>query len=399
MKAEICKWYGGAAAPVVLMIDDFCNVWVDTNGNGLIDPGEDWGFAGREHGSSLVFLEDKLLKDFPGVKVTFFIPVGIRIGVIESPVIPFISEMINSSPEKKAFFHSVGSNPRYEAAYHGTTHGKPGKEAKDFIHEWEIFTSLDHAKKVIQSGKEIFKEVFGVYPAGGKYCGYVSNSFSDDSIVQSGFSWWCRYDNAGLKSEKLHNGESGFNKLENYDIKYFGNTNVVDIPTTLYGSLFKTILNPGAYNLKGLVKRILKPLIMRVKLRKLDFLLENNLVVCIQEHIAHARADGKQQMPNIFDDLDSLREILRHLSQKQVWYCTCSELAHYVKARDAVTIESCSRNTFSIRTKSPGTDGCTLTIRFSNDHETKIIQPDGTQVNMCNRLADIRIMSGVYALI
>lgn len=400
MKAEICRWYGGAVAPVVLMIDDFCNVWVDTNGNGLIDPGEDWGYAGREQGSSLVFLEEKLLKDFPGVKVTFFVPVGIRAGVVESPAIPFISEMINSDTETKMFFRSVGDDPRYETAYHGTTHGQPGKDTRDFIQEWETYDNLEQAKKAIFAGKEIFKEVFGEYPAGGKYCGYVSNRFSDDSIEQSGFMWWCRYSNVGLHQNKNCTiGGKDINPLTNFDVKYFGAVKVVDIPTTLYGSLFSSVLNPGAYNLKGILKRILKPLLIRKKLKKLDFLLENHLVVCIQEHIAPARVDGRRQMPNIYDDLDSLRMIMQHLRRRQVWYCTCSELARYVTVRDNTKIEFRSGNIFNIRTDLPCAEGGLLTLRINSGMDGKITQPDGTQVKICNQFADIRVMNGTYTVV
>ena len=52
MNIEVCKWYKNAAVPVIFMIDDLANVWVDTNGNGVIDPGEDWGYAKKEEHSS-----------------------------------------------------------------------------------------------------------------------------------------------------------------------------------------------------------------------------------------------------------------------------------------------------------------------------------------------------------
>lgn len=401
MSAKICKWHNDAIAPVIFMIDDFCNVWVDTNGNGVIDPGEDWGYAGRGPGSSLLFLEEKLLKDFPDVKVTFFVPVGIRAGVIKDPSIPFVSNMINCDPGTKAFFRSVGDNPRYEVAYHGTTHGKPGWKTEDFIQEWETFDSLEQAKETIHAGKEIFKEVFGVYPPGGKYCGYVSNSFSDDSIVQSGFSWWCRYGNVYLSEYgNCAIGGKDFNPLTNFDIKYFGSTSVVDIPTTLEGSLFNRILHPGAYNLRGVAKRVLKPLLMKMKLKKLDFLLENNLLVCIQEHIAPSRVDGRRQMPNIYDDLDSLRIIMQYLKQQRVWYCTCSELAQYAAARDATTVEFLSGNSFTVYTGSPRAEGAMLTLKVGDAvKESKIRQPDGTVVPVRNQLADIKVMNGLYALV
>lgn len=399
MKVEICKWYQDSLAPVIFMVDDFCNVWVDTNGNGRVDLGEDWGYAKRGLGSSLVFLEDGILKNFPGAKVTFFTPVGIRAGVIENPTVSFVSKRINCDLESIAFFKSVGDDPRYEIAYHGTTHGTPGKETKDFIQEWDKFSSLDQAKDAIRVGKEIFRDVFGVDPAGGKYCGYVSNRFSDDSIDQSGFRWWCRYSNVGLYDYPncTFCGQD-FNPLTNFDIKYFGKNNVVDIPTTLNVSTLTRILHPEAYDLKGILKRLLKPLLIKAKLRKIDFLLQNHLVVCIQEHIAPSRVDDRRQLPNIFDDFDSLQLILAHLKQRNVWYCTCSELAQYVVARDTAVIEVCADNRFNIHLDYPGPEGATLTLKFDRVSR-KIIQPDGIEVTVHNQLASVKIMKGQYVLI
>lgn len=380
MRVEICKWYQDKLSPVVFMVDDFCNVWVDTNSNGIIDLGEDWGYARRGSGSSLVFLEETILKDFPEVKVTFFVPVGIRSSVIEHPDIPFISKRINCNADTKMFFKSVGDNPRYEVAYHGTTHGKPGRDAKDFIQEWDSFESLEQAKQTITEGKKIFKEVMGVYPSGGKYCGYVANSFSDQSIDQSGFSWWCRDEGA------------------NFDIQYFGENNVVDIPTTLPGLLYNSIVYPGPYNLKGILKRLLKPLLIKWKTKRIKLLLNNHAVISIQEHIAPSRTDGKRQMPNIFDDLLSLKMILEYLKQYPTWYCTCSELARYVTAREATKLEVCSGNSFNILTNSPKVEGEILTLKFYSVHYDRLIQPDGTEVSISNQLANIKVMNGIYTL-
>jgi len=41
--------------------------------------------------------------------------------------------------------------------------------------------------------------------------------------------------------------------------------------------------------------------------------------------------NGKRQSPNIFDDKESLKAIFKYLKKKNVWYCTGSELAEWIK--------------------------------------------------------------------
>ncbi|MDA8442927.1 MAG: hypothetical protein M0Z55_11210 [Peptococcaceae bacterium] len=385
-------------SPVVFMVDDFCNVWVDTNGNGQIDLGEDWGYAQRGPGSSLAFMEDQLLRDFPEVKVTFFVPVGVRAGVITNPQISAVAKMINSDQQAKDFFRSVGENPRYEVAYHGTTHGTPGPEASDFVQEWATYQNLAQAMETISAGTEVFQEVFGFKPSGGKYCGYVTNSFSDLSIEQSGFVWWCRFSNVGLyETKNCVIGGQDFNRLTNFDVKYFGSRPVVDIPTTLPGMLFNRLLDTNSPGLKSTLKRILKPILLWRTMRHIDFLLQNRLVVSIQEHISPARVDGRRQMPNIFDDLTSLRIILTRLNQYPVWYCTCSELASYVLLRDNIRIHIKSASDFHLESSGVGRDK--LTLKLYDCVAKAIVQPDGTIVPVLNQLADVKVMQGIYTIV
>lgn len=335
MKGEVYKWFNNADSPVLFMVDDLANVWVDVNGNGEIDPGEDWGYAKYSENSSFRFLNDVILKNYPYIKVTFFTPVGVRAGMIENPAINSILKMINSDDEAKQFFRSINDNPRYEIAYHGTTHGRVGKTSCDFVQEWETFSCLEEAEDAINKGKEIYIDVFGEYPRGGKYCGYASNEFSDESINNAGFTWWCRYWNGEIiDSPGCRTGGNVRNSLENLDIKVFGSNKVIDIPSTVSGALLTGILNFDMYTIKGIGKKLLKKYLIRRKLEQIDFLLKNKLVISIQEHIAPARDDGRIQMPNIYNDRESLKIIFEYLRDKNVWYCTCSELADYVIFRD-----------------------------------------------------------------
>ncbi|KGM94529.1 hypothetical protein Z968_11685 [Clostridium novyi A str. 4552] len=394
---EICKWYNNADAPVLFFIDDLANVWVDTNGNGKIDLGEDWGYAKDSENSSFKYLNDMILKEFPYVKTTFFVPVGVRVGMIENPKIKSISKMINCDEETKKFFKSINDNPKYEIAYHGTTHGKVGKTIFDFKQEWELFNSTEEAIQQINEGKEVYKDVFGCYPIGGKYCGYVSNKFSDKSIDSTEFLWWSRYWNRGV-CEKCEDGISGgdSNSITNFDIKTFGKNSVIDIPSTINGGLFSGIFNTNLKSLKGILKIILRKYLIKRKSQQIEYLMQNNLVISIQEHIAPSRDDGRRQTPNIFDDKESLYHIFRYLKDKNVWYCTGTELAEYYYLRNNILVEDIDDKSFRfIYTGNKNIMRKKLTIKL---YETidKIIQPDGKVVYNKNNYFNLDVIDGIY---
>ena len=298
---------------------------------GIIQPEEDWGYAGLDENGAYQFLEREILLVNPKVKATFFVPVGRRVDIINNSKIKSYPYPINKTTKSREFFSYVHNKTPHELAYHGLTHGVAGVERRDFTQEWEGFNDLDEAKNSINKGKKIFKETIGEFPVGGKYCGYKSNEFSDKSIDETNFKWWCRYYNKGIESiEDKDMVGIDANPLSNYNIKYFGKKKVIDIPTTMTGSLFnksKTTRNP----ITKIKQTIFKKLFIREKLKQLDFLLENNLIISIQEHMSPARVDGKRQNPNIFDDKRSLRIILEYLKTKNVWYCTCTELANWIR--------------------------------------------------------------------
>lgn len=400
MNFDICKWYNNAASPVLLFIDDFANVWVDRNENGSIDLEEDWGYAKDGENSSFRFLNEVILEEFPYVKVTFFVPVGVRVGMIENSKIKTISKMINSDEEIKAFLKSVNDDKRFEIAYHGTTHGKVGKTRSDFKQEWETFKSLDEAIETIGKGEEIYKEVFGYYPDGGKYCGYISNEFSDESINMTGFLWWCRYYNKGLIDDKsCYIGGNDHNPLTNLDIKTFGDAKVVDIPTTVNGGLFTDILNPSKNSLKDIVKIVLRDYLILKKLSEIHFLLENNLVVSIQEHISPARDDGERQTPNIYDDKESLKFIFRYLKNKNIWYCTGTELAEYYLLKNSIKFIEINNCTFRVKyTRKKQLHNMIVSIRIDKKN-VSIIEPNGIKINEHNGIFNIHIVEGLYKII
>ncbi|MDU1055300.1 hypothetical protein [Clostridium baratii] len=342
---NICKWYNDANSPVVFMIDDLANVWVDTNNNGKIDIEEDWGYAGFSENSSFRYLEKNILKDFENIKITFFVPVGNRVGMIENPCIKSTSRPINSSNKSKEFFKKINDSTKFEIAYHGTDHGRVGKTNEDFIQEWELFNSVEEANLKTRKGIDIYIDTLGKKPLGGKYCGYMSNQFSDCSIDELKFLWWCRFCNLDTEDafqenrliKEFHGTDTNF--ITNNDIKIFGKNNIIDIPTTVNGGLLTGIYSKSGSLPKKIFKILFPQILARKKLKIIDNLIENKLVISIQEHISPARDDGRRQTPNIYDDTKSLVNIFKYLKNKNIWNCTCSELASYVYYRENIKFE------------------------------------------------------------
>ncbi len=401
MNISICKWFNDADSPVLFMIDDLANVWVDTTNNGKLELGEDWGYWKNEDNSSFRFLNEDILSFFPNVKVTFFVPVGIRVGMIENPKIPSVSNFINCDEETKKFFREVHQNPKFELTYHGTTHGKVGITNNDFKQEWELFESVEGAVATIEYGNEIFKDTTGEYAKGGKYCGYASNQYSDDSIDKAGFSWWCRFWNKGLEEESnCAIGGKDFNRLTNYDIKYFGKNKVVDIPSTVNGALMNDLLKKEIESFKDLIKKALKGSLIKKRMKTVDYLLDNKLVISIQEHMAPSRDDGRRQAPNIIDDKYSLLHLFNYLKTKNVWYCTGSELADYVYLRDHIEIQvNEKKNSFIINCPfKRDIKMNNLTLRINSINLEAILLPNGEKIEVRNNKVNIPIIQGEYSL-
>ncbi len=171
---EKAKWYNNAESPVMLMIDDLANAWHSKNGNETWDFGGDWGGSLSSENSFFSFMKDNILSEFSEAKITFFAVAGSTSQYTYNE--PFVfSEPINYSEESKKFFKELAQFGEFEIAYHGYNHGTPGEKTEDFIQEWKGFQSVDEACEQIHKGKEIFKDVFGRYPSGGKYGGWDYN--------------------------------------------------------------------------------------------------------------------------------------------------------------------------------------------------------------------------------
>lgn len=403
-RLNICKWKNNADSPIIFMIDDLANVWIDLNNNQRNDPGEDWGYFRNTENSSFRFLQTKILSNYKKLKVTFYVPVGVRSGVIKKSKYKVISTMINENKASIQFYRDIHSDQRFEIAYHGTTHGIASKNTSDFIQEWQTFKSLNEAKSTTSYGIEIMKKTIGEYPRGGKYPGCASNDFSDQSIDESGFLWWNRFSNYANnnmgKSDK-HNPwifGSDFDPISNFDIKTFGKNNIIDIPTTVGGDKFTYIFKKDNRFVKGNVKKLLKSLLIKKGINDIDFLLRNKLIISIIEHIAPSRNDGTRQPPNIFDDIESLFLMFDYLKDKNVWYCTGTELAEYYYLRTRTNVIE-NENSFRIIFNNEKNIDINqkLSLRIDNCNSLKL--PNSEIITSNKNIFNIPILDGNYELI
>jgi hypothetical protein len=312
---EKAKWLHDVRSPVMLSIDDLTNAWHNRQGGKRWEAGGDWGGGLWEAGSALRFLDDHLLRDFLEVKITFFAVAGPISAYTHHQPFSYVAPL-DATEESKRFFRSIAEDPRFELAYHGFNHGTAGERTEDFLQEWQGFSSVDAAVAQTKRGLEIFARATGAVPSGGKYGGWEYNEFAEEAVDRCGFMWWCR--------DWMPRDITGRIPDEYYEEAHvFGAGLVVALPTTLHGRFWYR--------------------------RQIDLLLACRQVIAIEEHIASVRPDGFIQTPNIVDDIEDLRRLLRYLRGKDVWHATGSEIASYVIARERSLIYDVTEEGFSVR--------------------------------------------------
>ena len=311
---EKAKWLNDARSPAMLMVDDLTNAWHSRLNEDVWEQGGDWGGGLRKHGSALRFLDDRLLRDFPEVKVTFFTVAGPISAYTHHQ--PFShAAPLDEHDESRRFFRSLVEDPRFELAYHGFNHGNPGARTQDFVQEWRGFQSVEAAVTQTRKGLDVFSRATGVFPSGGKYGGWDYNDFAEEAVNECGFFWWCR--------DWTPRDVTGRVSDDYYEPQFFGRNLVVALPSTVHGHFWDR--------------------------RQIDLLLARRQVIAIAEHIAPVRPDGLIQTPNIVDDMGELRRLFRYLGGQDVWYATGSEIASYVVARERSLVYDVTREGFSLR--------------------------------------------------
>lgn len=328
MSIKKCQWKYGKLAPVMFMIDDYANKYMITKEEDDKLIGADWGGLCFEKGSLLDFLDENLLSLFPYIKTTLFLVVGRR-----TPIIMNGNESVTLAANESEAFRNVvkkiSQDERFEIAYHGLTHG----EIIDghFRQEWTLFNTVEEALCCIERGKSIYKTITDAPLYGGKYCGYESNCFSDKSIAQSGFLWWCRHWDGNLVFQKKN-----CDGIRSLDIEMFDD--VVDIPSTIDGSMLSLKLYKHLFK-KKYIKSIYYLIRYGITIEKiLNQLINRGCVISIQEHSSPLREDDKRQMPNIIDDVENLQYIFSYLKKYDLWYATGHEIAEYYKLQNETNI-------------------------------------------------------------
>ena len=131
--------------------------------------------------------------------------------------------------------------------------------------------------------------------------------------------------------------------------------------------------------------------------QKIDYIIKNKLLISIEEHISPARNDGRRQLLNIFDDMEGLHEIFDHISGKNVWYCTGSELAEYYYCRENSIIEQ-SGNEFVVNFDQGKAQLSSkrLSLKVEGQSTGKLILPNGNEVVGKDGIYNIDIMDGRY---
>ncbi len=369
---RIAEWPGDAASPVCLMVDDFTDGWIDADGRGVAAGRNDWGHGLDAPGSSFRRLRDGLLREFPEVHVTFFVPVD-RAPDVHPARFRCHYQAIDRRPEYVRFLRELDADPRFEFAYHGREHGRPGPTPADYRPEFETHGSVSEALSALRAGEQIWKSVFGRAPSGGKYPAYARGPYADIALDVAGYSWWCR---------GWDRGSAAPDDPAAFRPRFFGEHDVVDVPSTLHGGL--TTPPP----LRGLTPRSVPyHVLFRLRSRawleeQIDGLLASRSVITVQEHITSSRPDGDVQTPNLYDDARCLRRIFSKLRGARVWHATCGEIAAYFRTRERTRLQSLSPASFVVSTTTGGEARAPLSLRIHGPRigaRLRVRGPSGVQ--------------------
>jgi len=356
---KIAKWYNNYQAPVVLMIDDlsdaYINVYEDTYKN-------DWGYLCDTEGSSFSFLKKELLDKFPEIKITFFTPY-LRHNVINEKS-KFNCKKFDVG-EREVFTHFLKKLNLlgHEIAHHGSDHGKYTDENnsstfKNWTHEWALFNSVEEGVRVTKKGVEVFKKACDIGVVGGKYCGYITIDNSQKIIDKCDFFYWC--------------DKPSYNVGE-FEESFFGENKIISFPTNFAGNSFVRLTYLSGDKNRDKKKKILKyfqPLYSLYSYWQLYKLYKNRNIISIQEHNSPSTSAGTAQSANIVSDIKSLNKIFKFLSKYNIWHANCKDIAKYIYVRDNSSLEVVGNEIIVNFNNHKNLKNCVLSI--INDTNSKV---------------------------
>lgn len=306
------------------MIDDLSFTGICYNGKLMAR--NDWGYGLDGCNSLYAYMTKHLLSIFPEIKGTFFLPLCQQ-HAVQNKFSGYDIRFLEEPEEQKDFLHRIIN--RFEVAFHGTTHGRyKDLHNSSIADNWEqefsylTISDVEYLKRFILN----WEEFYGIKLLGGKYPGYIFNQQSKDIVKQLGFKWWSSsIDMIDKKCDRNKNS-------------YWIEGGIFEIPTNLSGSALQYYID--------------KPFILAIKSsfhsfkieRYIRYLYQHRYIISIQEHFMNLRTDGKRQEPNIYDDILSLQKIYGLLKPLDIWYATCSEIAHYRDSYDHSNLVRVSEN-------------------------------------------------------
>lgn len=324
---KIAKWFNNFQAPVVLMIDDVSDSYIEVYEESYKN---DWGYLCDTPGSSFYFLQKELLENYPYIKITYFVPHLKHNVVNENSQYKYKKFSLGDRLEYTNFLKKLDKEG-YEIAHHGSNHGEYIDEnipstVNNWKHEWELFDDIDTGVDITLNGVKRFKNICNIDVVGGKYCGYKTIANSQTIIDKCNFLYWC---------DKINLLEHDYNE------SYFGENNIISFPTNYLGNSFVRLSYKTGNKKRDKIKNIVKyfqPLYNILSYIQLYRLYKQKYIISIQEHSSPATTAGTVQAPNIITDIESLNKIFKFLKRFSIWYATCKEIAKYIYVRENAKI-------------------------------------------------------------
>lgn len=307
IKLDKCKWFDNHQTACCLMIDDLAPLVVSKDGK--IGPYNDWGYLMDSTESLHNYLDKWLFQKYPEIKGTIFLPLDSHNYIPQNMGYEIATRDIDDK-----FINFLKSlQVRFEFAFHGIKH-LWYDDNYNIIFEYENPGSdaiEDSIRKV-----ELFSNLSGIKFVGGKFPGYKYNDLSLSLIEALGSKWW-------VLDEKMSNRRHRHNKIR---YMHYQDYNYICIPSNITTAIYSQA--PSVSFIKN-IGRKLKNTFYASPNKYIQYLYNKGYPITIEEHYQNQRADGIRQIINLYDDIKFLDDLFGYLRPLDIWYASCSDIAHY----------------------------------------------------------------------